>query len=119
MQKTVHYQVNSHDVCVQGFERLRTNDEFILVAYIAPGVTFKALEDALFTEIQVYARPDSFDYVACKKALGEWLESAIEPLYANGNINPFGLEDVEEDDGGADVNFFVYMQQTEDETVDA
>ncbi len=104
-----HMQVNSWDICVQGFERLRTNDEFLLPIPVNNQTTIEDILSSLADEIQCCDRGDDFDYLACDATLAQW---------AADNRNDIlraitSLDDEPEDESECDYAgcyLFVYMQ---------
>lgn len=76
-------RVTTFDVCQPGFERMRSQSEFILLAYPRAGDTPAQLRDEWKADLQSCARPDGFDYDAALAAIDafcdaeqEWLASA-------------------------------------------
>lgn len=105
------YRINTLDVCSSGFERLRSNSEFLIVAEVVHGVTQKDLLAMLLADVQCCDRPDGFDYHSCNNAIIDCIETSVAPFYAKNSLNPF---DVPED---SDCRLFLYMQAVE--TADA
>lgn len=98
------YTVNSYDICTQGFERLRSQSEFILVTTVYKGVLGEEIRDDLKQQIQSYAQPDGFDYEACRAAIDTFVDENI----AGNSVRLFGdIEPPGED--GEGVNLYVYM----------
>ena len=66
------YSVTSFDACVPGYERLRSNSEFILVAYPRPQWGKRAMMRAFLEDMESVSRPDGFDYRAARQAVRAW-----------------------------------------------
>lgn len=88
---TATYSVSTFDVCVSGFERMRNQDEFILLASIGPETTAAELRAQWEADLQACGRPDDFDFDAARGAIAEYCAASIEPLFAR-RANPFDLE---------------------------
>lgn len=91
------YEVTTFDVCVQGFERLRSNDEFILLAAIDADTNSADLMEQWDGDLQSCDRPADFDYDAAREAMRAYYESSIRPLFDR-KSNPFSLEPRSVDD---------------------
>jgi hypothetical protein len=63
------YTVNSYDVCVQGFERLRTQSEFILTTPISHASTLAELVSELKQDIQCCDRKTTPSPCFCTSSL--------------------------------------------------
>lgn len=57
------------DVCQPGFERLRSQSEFILLAHPREGDSPSDLKAEWLADIQRCERPDGFDYDAAREAV--------------------------------------------------
>ena len=98
------YTVNSFDICTAGFERLRSNSEFILVTPVYKGVLGEEIRASMHDEIQSYSQPDEFDYEACRAAINTFIDENI----AGNCVRLFGdIEPAGEDGEGC--NLYVYM----------
>lgn len=100
----MRYTVTTFDVCVQGFERLRSESEFLLVATIGPRAGWRTLRNEWLADMQSCERPEGFDYDAaraCVQAYASALRRSID-----GKPNPFGLES----GGGAYASAFLYVR---------
>lgn len=111
MSKSI-YEVLSYDVCVSGFERLRSYSEFMLVTSVDAASSPESLLDGLLSDIQACARPDDFDYDAANALVRDFVASELRPLFAKSN--PFKLEDRKEDDDSEGCSLFVYIQDNRD-----
>ena len=69
------YTVTSFDVCQPGFERLRSNSEFLLVGHVEHNTSREDLRSQFMSDIQACERPDSFDYDAARKVVTDYLAS--------------------------------------------
>jgi hypothetical protein len=67
------YEVNSFEICVEGFERLRSNDELILVTSVEKGMRATEIGAALNVGIQACDRGAAFDYDAARKCVAEFV----------------------------------------------
>lgn len=109
----MRYEVTTVDLTVQGFERLRSQSEFILNAYPSKTDEPSAIVQTLKDDLQTCARPDDFDFDAARAALDEWFdESGI--AYLRSQLA--GMEDTDEDeddDDGNPVVLFVYVRDSE------
>ena len=63
--------LNSYDVCVPGYERLRRNSEFILAIPVGPNDTRHDVYQALLDDVQACERPDQFDWDGCRQMLAD------------------------------------------------
>lgn len=109
----MRYEVTTVDVCVQGFERLRSQSEFMTVAYLSKTDDPEAVVQSLKDDLQSYAQPDGFDYDAARAALDAWFDEA-GIAYLRSTLN--GLDDPEEGEDEDDSNpvmLFVYVNDTE------
>ena len=112
----MRFSVTTVDFTVQGYERLRSQDEFILTAYPSKGETGADVLDELIADLDAYARPDAFDYAAAEAALRAYFDRAtIEGLTAEieavfGQIDSDAEEEAEPDAVGPIV--FCYVHAT-------
>lgn len=82
------YRINSADCCVDGFERLRSQSEFILLAYPDREATADSILAELVADLDSCDRPDGFGYEAAERALrgwhasggAEWIEAHLRGL---------------------------------------
>lgn len=66
----MQYEVTTIDICVQGYERLRSEDEFILVAYPSSRRDGAAtLEREWIRDIDVCERGPNFHYKEARRAV--------------------------------------------------
>jgi hypothetical protein len=86
----MRYEVTTFDDSADGMERLRNQDEFILLAYVGRGTTVAEVREQFLSDIQSCARPDDFDYDAARVAvethldgLAAYLEGYLEALPVN------------------------------------
>lgn len=100
------YSISSFDVCVQGFEPLRSYTETLLPVPIGPEDTPETIREALHDELQSCMRPDGFDYEAAEKAINEFVDSELKPRKWP---NAFGLE-ASEDEDEEPCYLFAYME---------
>jgi hypothetical protein len=105
------YQVGGFDVCVQGFERLRRQSEFILCAYINAETTADGIAQQWRDDLQSCMRPDGFDYDGARLAIDAQMID-INRAYAVRGANPWRLEPVTAEDDGSDnpVIAFLYVE---------
>src|ERR1700722_20163054 len=89
------YQINTFDVCTQGFERLRNQDEFILTAIVESDTSADSIREQWLENIQCCDRGDDFDYQDAKDVVEIFWKRNIAPLFSK--PNPFNLEPVGDD----------------------
>jgi hypothetical protein len=88
------YTVNSYDICVQGFERLRSNSEFIIPIYVSRGTTVDDIRRYMKDDIQNIMQPDGFDFEACRKTIDEFCDANAKDLERHiDDLEPAGDED--------------------------
>jgi hypothetical protein len=80
------HQLNSHDVCIQGFERLRTTREYMLAIPVHKGMTPAEVLDALKADLQCCDRGDDFDWDAADDCVRTFTEG----------LKPYAFADVED-----------------------
>lgn len=80
-------RVMTLDICAQGFERLRTRSEFILVAYVSRGSTRASVAEQWRDSLQCCERREGFPWEQARgliadsaEANGPWIESACAEL---------------------------------------
>jgi hypothetical protein len=88
------YKINTLDICAQGFERLRTPEEFILTAYVSNSSTKQEIISELHQDINACMREDEFDYDTAKSAVSAYLTGNWEGIEAQLK----GLDDKDEDE---------------------
>jgi hypothetical protein len=76
------YSVTTLDLCVQGFERLRSNREFILTAYPGQYSLPEEIVESLREDIQSCMRPDDFDFDAAREAVDSYFDEGTRALLA-------------------------------------
>jgi hypothetical protein len=103
------YTVNNYDVCAAGYERLRSNSEFILHAYVDANSGIEDIRSQLLSDIQCCDRFDGFDYDAARQCVNTLCDE-LAPSFAT--ANPFSLEPVasDVDDDSGVCGFYVYVQ---------
>ena len=105
-------KVTSYDICVQGFERLRTNDEFIIGALVDNECLPENIFDDLLSDYRAVDRGDDFDWVGGERAIGKWFTQAWPDIQR-------GISDIdpcpEDESGEYGVNIFVYVEHKEGE----
>lgn len=107
------YEVSTFDVCASGFERLRSYDEFILVASIEAETEAVDLVEQWKADLQSCMRDDDFDYEAAEQAIDDYYDAAVRPLFAT-RKNPFNLEpgrdDIGFDDEGCNAFLYIHVE---------
>lgn len=98
---TATYTVNSWDVCVSGFERLRNRDEFMITVPVSRYTTIDELRSDMKHDIQRYVQPKWFDYDACHAAIDAFCGELPADIFAD-------LEENEEGEEGC--YLFAYLQ---------
>lgn len=89
---TDRYTVTTFDVCVEGFERLRNRDEFILVAYINKRTNKRDMRNQFLDDIQAVGREDEFDYDAARVCVENYIGDvamASVRQYMEGECNAY------------------------------
>lgn len=112
----MRYVITTVDMCVQGFERLRRQDEFILNAYPSHGETGTDLLDALLNDIETCARPDDFDYTRAREAVRAYFDQPTRDAWTAEINATFGTPeapDEDADDDGNPVVVFCYVRDME------
>ena len=92
MVKKVEYQVTGFDVCVPGMERLRSQSEFLLLAYVDATTRGRHIVNAWMDDIQACSRPDDFDYDAARRAAWQAYTQCVKPAFRGGKRNTWSLE---------------------------
>lgn len=102
----MRYEVTTLNVCAQGFERLRSESEFILCAYVWAEDDADSYLSQWLDDIQSCMRPEGFDYDAAEKTVRDYWRDNVKPLWTpRGRMdgsNPFALESKPEDDDNAE-----------------
>lgn len=112
----VSYEVTTLDVCVQGFERLRSNSEFILNAYPDRTTTPAEVVEEFLRDIDSCSRPDDFDYSAARNAVNDYFATGgLGRLAAELNGVSWGEEPAPEDDDGNGIIAFLYVAELREE----
>lgn len=107
------YEVQSFDVCISGYERLRSPAEFILVAYPRPQWGARALRDAWLDDLRVCDRGDSFDYDAARRAVRAWCADLAKRLRAKGGTLGRALGGFDSGENGCAA--FLYIRDMREE----
>lgn len=107
------YSVTGRDCCAEGFERLRSQAEFILLAYPGRDSTADSILAELEADLDSVMRPDGFDYEAAERALREWFaEGGAE--WIRGSLA--GLEWPSEEEEPAGLFFGIYVTEEESDS---
>lgn len=110
------YSVATLDVCAQGFERLRSESEFILTAYVWAATPPESYLEQWLSDIQSCDRGEGFDYAEAEKTVREYYESDIRPRWTHESSNPFRLDDEPDaGDEGESCVAFLYIEREEAE----
>lgn len=107
------YEVTTFDVCTQGFERLRSNSEFILVAYPNGRSGAGTLRKQWLDDLQSCERPEGFDYGAAKLAIGRYC--AKLQRHWKGKRNPMDAAGRNNGEDGSELCAFLYVKDTKSE----
>jgi hypothetical protein len=99
------YGVSTFDICVSGMERLRSQDEFILLCHPTPATTADEYETQWLSDIDACDRGEDFDFVAVRAIVRDFVESTIRPVFSRSN--PFDLEDAGDDAEGVKAYLFI------------
>lgn len=100
--------LNSYDICVPGFERLREQSEFMLVVPVGPTDNRGYVYHALLADLTCCDRGDGFDYFGAKAMLKE----AFGNPDKLGELFDASLEPVPEDGEGC--NLYLYCEESKD-----
>lgn len=104
------YEVSTFDVCANGFERLRSYDEFILSASIDADTDSTDLLAQWTSDLQACDRDEDFDFNAAREAIKTYCDATVRPLFA-ARKNPFNLESGRDDIGfNEGCNAFLYIR---------
>lgn len=109
------YRVSSWDCCVSGFERLRTQREFILVAYPDNRAGWRVIMGELQRDIESCDRGDSFDYAAAHECVKAWARNEFRPLMRGRTLSRALGADFARFDGaaGEPCVFFLYVEDSQ------
>lgn len=102
-----NYEVTTFDVCQPGFERLRNQDEFLLVASVQNDTTRDAMIQQFIEDLQACDRPAGFDYDACRTAIRDCCQD-INMTYVLAYVEPATEEDEE-----AGCTAYLYIREVE------
>lgn len=108
----LRYEVTSFDLCVQGFERLRSQDEFILCAYPDSKTSAAEVVDEFVRDIDSCMRPDEFDYKAAENAVRDYFaQDSLGGLTSALASVEWGEEPAPEDMEGNPIIAFLYVRE--------
>ncbi len=103
-------KVSNFDVCVPGYERLRTPLEIILTSPIGPESTAEEIRDGFLDCVRCICWEDAFIYDEAPKAVEDFYEKHLRPAFAV-RPNPFHLEAaLVDDEDPAGVLAFLYLE---------
>lgn len=74
------YSVTSMDASAEGMERLRNQDEFILLAYVGKDSILEEIANDWHQDIESCDRFEGFDYSAAHAAVDEFVKENREAL---------------------------------------
>lgn len=100
------YAVTTFDICVQGFERLRSQSEFLLVAYVNGATTLADLREQLHSDIQGCDRFEGFDYDAARQVVDDYLDASGDWIARDLS----GLEPASDNDCDESYIAFLYVE---------
>lgn len=83
------------DVCIQGYERLRTQSEFMLVVPVSASSTVKSIRESLEADLQSCDHGESMDYDRASATIDEvcaMIRDRFKARLAKNGRNPFNLE---------------------------
>ena len=103
------YIVTTFDVCWDGMNRLRSQDEFILGASVAPSTRAKDIQDDWLWDMAACERSDGFDYDACRAAIDKAMDDYVRPAFRAKRWNPFDVPRVGRD--GETVTAWHYISE--------
>lgn len=110
----MQYEVTTFDVCVQGFERLRTNEEFILAVPVTNADDVDTIVINLCEDVEACDRPDHddgepFHYQEAKNAARRY----ITTNWVDIERRIKGLDDIDDEADNSDwpgCYAFLYMK---------
>lgn len=108
-------RVTTFDVCVPGMERLRSQSEFILLAYLQPSTTGGNIREQWLDDLQVCERPDGFNYDAARQAIESAVKDYVRPAFRRKRWNPFSVPRAADSDDGCAA--YLFIEDLESESV--
>lgn len=112
------YEIASFDVCMPGFERMRSASEFILVASVQYGMSKDDLIGAFNDDLQSCMRPDDFDYGGAREVVRAYvngLDMAQVLQYIDAPKDPEADIDIVEELEGCNAYLYIRTLDAEDE----
>lgn len=103
------YAINSMDCAAEGMERLRSQSEFILLAYPSAESTVADLREQWQADIDSCARSDSFDYSAARAAIADYC--AERESYLQRELRAVPWDELDGDDMESAVAFRLYVEE--------
>ena len=103
------YSVSSTDFCTQGFERLRCNNEILLVAYPTARQGANAIGREILQDLQACDHGE-IDYSAARKAIRLYFKALAAQWKGANALSIFGRDAFPKDPGGDEAcAFYVYL----------
>lgn len=104
------YFVSGSDFCTPGFERLRCNNEILLVAYPTARQGAKAICKEIISDLQHCDRGDGFNYRAARKAIGKHFSAIAAQWQGASALAVFGRDAFPKDSEQSEpCAFYVYL----------
>ncbi len=109
------YSVSSIDFCTQGFERLRCNNEILLVAYPTARQGANAICREILLDLLACDQGD-FDYSAAKKAIRLYFKALAAQWKGANALSVFGRDAFPKERGEYETGcaFYVYLSIPEE-----
>lgn len=107
------YEPTTFDVCISGMERLRNQNEFMLLAYLVPSTNAKSIREQWLDDMNGCDRFDGFEYDACRIAIDKAMAGWVRPAFRRRRWNPFGLSRTKRSEHGDGCIAFLYIRVPE------
>lgn len=108
------YFVSSTDFCTQGFERLRCNNEILLLAYPTARQGANAICQEILQDLQASDHGEGFNYKAARKAIRLHFKALAVQWKGANALSIFGRDAFTKDhENGESCAFYVYLSTPE------
>jgi hypothetical protein len=105
------YRVTTFDVCAPGFERLRSESEFILCAYPNGRSGWRTLRDEWLADLRGADRGEGFDFAAARREVCRYA-AELRREWA-GKRNPMRIQPAPRgDDSGESITAYLYVRDS-------
>ena len=102
------YEVSGADFCAPGMERLRNQDEIILLCYPAPQWGARKIWQEIAADMQGQDMGEGFDYRAARRAIGDYFRK-LRKQWAGRNARAIFGADSFAPEGEEPAPFLVYL----------